>query len=131
MKDDWEWDSAEEEDMLPAPAAVRGYQLSLAEMFFVTTLAAVSIGVYMFVGRVPALAAGGGLIVLAVVRFSGCRNMVFGGLIGFAASIIMAYLIIAFGGMQSTTSIGFALLYPAAGYLVGAVIAELANDDTI
>lgn len=106
-------------------------QLSLAELFFVTTVSAIAIGVFIYVSKIAALLGGGTLAVIAVVRFTGCRNLIFGGLVGFLASTIAAWLVIAIGETDLAASIGLALLCPATGYIVGAFVAEISNDDRL
>jgi hypothetical protein len=102
-----------------------GKQLSLFELFFVVTLVAVALGVYVHISSLLALLAGGAWIVVAVVRWSGMHNLVLGGLVGFCASGVVDWLIVVLGKTDTTTSIGLWLLCPAAGYIVGAFIAEL------
>ena len=96
-----------------------------------TTLAAVAIGVYVYISPLLALLAGGSLLVIASVKAFGCRNMVMGGLVGFGSSIIVAYSVIALTDTDTTSAIGIALLCPAIGYIVGGIIAELSDDGSL
>lgn len=109
--------------------SIASKQLSLFEIFFMMTLCAIAIGVYVHLSQLLALMGGGGLIVVAIVRFTGLRNLVLGGLVGFLASVIVSYLIIVLGQTDTSTSIGLMLLCPAAGYVVGAFLAELRDSD--
>jgi ascorbate-specific PTS system EIIC-type component UlaA len=94
-------------------------------LFFVVTLVAVALGVYLHVSRVLALLAGGAWIVVAVVRWSGLHNLVLGGLLGFGTAAIVSVVIVATGNMHTSTSIGLLMLCPSAGYILGAFMAEL------
>ena len=115
----------DEERPVAALPHASGKQLSLLELFFVVTLVAVAVGVYVHISSLLALLAGGGWIVVAVVRWSGMHNLVLGGLVGFCASAVVALLIVVLGKTDTATSIGLWLLCPTAGYIVGALIAEL------
>lgn len=96
-----------------------------------TTLAAVGIGVYVYISPLLALICGGALLVAGVVRWMDCQNLISGGLTGFVASILLCYGIVVLTGTDMILSIGLGLLGPAAGYVWGACLAELSNDGSL
>lgn len=104
---------------LAPPAAT---QFSLFELFFATTLSAVSIAIYAYVSPVVALVAGGGLIVYAIIRWFQASNMVYGGLVGFCSAMILSWLIIALIHPQLPISMCIALMCPPMGYLLGVAL---------
>lgn len=130
MKPEPDWDFLSEQETAPRPK-VGGSQLSLFELFFMTTLAAVALGVYIYISQLLALLAGGSLLVIASVKAFGCRNMVMGGLVGFGSSILVAYSIIALTDTDTSSAIAIALLCPAIGYIVGGMMAELSEDGSL
>ncbi|GIW98252.1 MAG: hypothetical protein KatS3mg111_1585 [Pirellulaceae bacterium] len=100
-------------------------QFTLVELFFTTTLTAVLLFVYLRLSPIAALLGGGALMVVAVVRWTGCRNILLGGLIGFLASTLLAYAVIVLRHTSDSVSIALLLLCPATGYIAGAFLAEL------
>lgn len=130
MKSEPDWEFLSEQEPV-AKQKVGESQLSLFELFFMTTLAAVAIGIYIYISPLLALLAGGSLLVIASVKAFGCRNMVMGGLVGFGSSIIVAYSIIALTDTDTSSAIAIALLCPAIGYIVGGLMAELSEDGSL
>lgn len=103
-------------------------QMSLLELFALTTFVAVGVGVFLYVSSLLALLAGGCLIFVAVVRFSGCRNLLKGGLLGFATAAVVTFVVIQVGELDGAVALGLAILCPSAGYVFGALTAELQDD---
>ncbi len=106
-------------------------QVSLFEMFFLTTLAAVALGLYIYVSSLLAMTLGSGLIVAGVVKWSAIQNLILGGLVGFVTAAIMVVVISVCLQTDLATTIGLALLGPAAGYIGGCCMAELSNNDML
>ena len=116
---------------LPHGILTSPWQMSLKEMFFVTTLAAIVIGVYLYISSLLALCGGGAMIVAGAVSWSGTRNIVIGGIIGFvvAAFVTVGILVVSTPNMVAVILVG--ILGPAAGYLGGACLAELSDDGSL
>ena len=104
-----------------------GYQLSLFELFFVTTLLAVGLGVYIYVSPVLAMLAGGLWIVIAIVNNFSPSNPLSGGLIGFAAASTITLLVAPL--LRSEIAIvGLSVVFPSLGYFCGACTAGFQDD---
>ncbi|RMF36865.1 MAG: hypothetical protein D6753_18695 [Planctomycetota bacterium] len=104
-----------------------GRQFSLKDLFLLTTVSAVLVVVYLSVSRMAALFGAGNVLAIAVVRWSGCRNILLGGLIGFLISTAVADVVILVGKTITYATLSLLVICPAAGYLVGACLAELQN----
>ncbi len=113
----------------PLPSSnVNEQQVSLLELFALTTFVAFGIGVFLYVSSLLAMLVGGGLIVAAVLQFCGCRNLLKGGFVGFVTAAAVTFLIVQVGGLDGSIPIGLAILCPSAGYVFGALAAELQDD---
>ena len=103
-------------------------QLSLMEMFFITTLTAVALWVYVYVSPLVALMAGGVLIFVVILRSLGRQPVVIGGVAGFFVAMLLTWLVCLFGQLDSSATIIAMLFCPCIGYVVGACMTELADD---
>jgi len=103
-------------------------QISLLELFALTNFVAIGIGVFLYVSSLLALLIGGGLIFAAVLRFCGCRNLLKGGFVGFVTAAAVTFVIVQVGDLDGLISLCLAILCPSAGYVFGALTAELQDD---
>ena len=122
--DDWATDSFElgkldsvlgAERASPRPAV----QLSIKELFFVVTLSAVFIGTYTNISALLALLGGGILLVVAVLWYADCQNLISGGLTGFLATGAMTFCIVNVGQVSENMAVVLLVMCPAVGYLAG------------
>ncbi len=111
----------------PAPS-LHGKQLSLLELFFMTTCAAVLVGVYQFLSPMIAGILGCLLVSAGCVRWLGCYNLLTGGLTGFAVAFALSLVWIIFSQLAPSASIALVLFCPATGYVLGAMVAELSHN---
>lgn len=110
---------------------VAGLQLSLGELFFVTTLCAVAFWIYNWVSPILATICGCLLIFVAVMRTVGRRPAFIGGLIGFGVSGIIT-LVACFLAQANTLAAALCITSIASiGYILGAIMTELAEDDSL
>ena len=121
------YDQQPPSDPLPTTAA---RQFSLQELFFVTTLCCVALGIHTYFSPLLAMLMGVSVVVVAVVRFCSPHNVLMGGLTGFAAARLMSVLVLGLLPSDTATTVSVALLCPAAGYIVGGAVAE-SHDDSI
>lgn len=109
---------------------LRGFrwpQVSLLELFFLTTFAAVAMGVYIFVSPFLAQLAGCVLVGCSLVRWIGCINVISGGLVGFCGTMVVFLLCQWVSPMDLDYALFAFLSAPSAGYVVGAFVAEFSN----
>jgi hypothetical protein len=103
-------------------------QMSLLELFALTTFVAGGVGVFLYVSSLLALLAGGCLIFAAVLRICDCRDLLKGGLVGFVTAGLVTFLVVQVGDLEGAVALGLAILCPSAGYVFGALAAELHED---
>ncbi len=109
------------------PRRSRGWQVALRDLFLLTTATAILVCIFLWVSRMAALFGAGNLLAFAVFRWTGFRNVLLGGLIGFLISAMAACGVMSFGRTTTYASISLLVICPAAGYVVGACLAELQN----
>lgn len=109
----------------PRPSApVNSEQFSLTELFFVITLLAIELGLYLHVSSLLAFVLAGGLLLAAVIRFADIHNMIFGSITGYAVCFVVAWVYILTCHASLVLSISLLLFFPASGYILGALLAE-------
>ncbi len=109
-----------------SPAA-RRFQVSLQELFFISTFCAVELGVYLFLSPLCALLGGAAWVVVAIVQFFYPTNVLIGGLIGFVSAALCSGVVMVVHSSIPSTFISVILLFPAVGYMLGVYMAELNN----
>ena len=112
---------------MPGPNRLSNVQISIKELFFATTVCAILVGVYVNIGRLPAMIGGSILVVVGVIWLFGPRQLVLGGLTGFVAAAILSWLIIILETTDTTVAVGLSILLPATGYVLGACITDFYN----
>jgi len=113
------------------PPARRLSQLSLFEVFFIVTLSALSLWVYIALSPLIAMLCAGCLIVVASVRWFGSRHAVVSGLFGFGAASLVSLLIVGLHGAKPSLAAFLMLAGPTSGYLIGAIMSVIAEDDSL
>ncbi|MCR9293204.1 MAG: hypothetical protein NXI32_10825 [bacterium] len=108
--------------------AMPSSQLSLAELFFITSLSAFALWLYVYVHPFVASLAAAILLFVAILRQLGRRPVVVGGLAGFAVATVLSWAICILGQIDMGLTIIVVLLGPCAGYVAGAFMTELADD---
>jgi hypothetical protein len=102
-------------------------QLSILEIFFVTTFAATALAVYLYWSQVLAFVAGGSLIVVAAVRALSIENAVVSGILAFIISMaVVAVILMMVGGHRSDSAA--LLILPPLAYLYGYGATALRDD---
>ncbi|MEM8733581.1 MAG: hypothetical protein AAGG44_05150 [Planctomycetota bacterium] len=110
---------------------VAGLQLTLGELFFVTTLCALAFWVYNWVSPILATICGCLLIFVAVMRAVGRRPAFMGGLIGFGVAGVITLVACLFAQATTLASALCVTSIASIGYILGAIMTELADDDSI
>lgn len=123
---DQAWDPLMESPELPSRA--KGLQLSLFEMFFIVTLAAFVIGIYIYVSRWLVVILAGALIVIKVISMVGGRYAVVGGVVGFGTAVIVSLATCALFQVPGPWALASTLAAGVVAYPVGAIMSELSND---
>ena len=122
------WDPGEEDSHPDTSAKPSGVQLSLFELFFIVTLTAVAVGVYIYISKLLVVIAGCSLVVITIIRKSGRQYAVSGGIVGFVTALGVAFLASAVMGLSTLATVGVMLAGATIAYPVGAIITELSND---
>ena len=112
----------------PSPTApVNSEQFSLTELFFVMTLLAFELGLYLHVSSLLAFVLAGGLLLAAVIRFADIHNTIVGSITGYVVCFVVAWVYILTCQASLVPSISMLLFLPACGYILGALLAETQN----
>lgn len=111
--------------------AMPSSQLSLAELFFITSLSAIALWVYVYVHPVVASLAAAVLLFIAILRQLGRKPVVVGGLAGFAVATILSWAICLLGQVDIGLTIVVVLVGPCAGCVAGAFMTELAETECL
>lgn len=108
-----------------APANVpAGLQLSLKEIFFVTTWLAIQIGVYVHISPLLAFGLSGGILLLAAIRIGDIHHYLAGGSVGYLIVGLLAWLYVITNQRQDIEAMMLLIIVPALGFLAGAYLAE-------
>ncbi len=109
------------------PATIHAHQLSLSELFFVVTLVAVEVGIYLHVSSLLAFTIGGGMLLLAIIRFADIHNFLLGSIVGYGVAFLVAWLYILTCNASLIPAVSALIFFPACGYLLGAILADSQN----
>ncbi len=110
---------------LSAPASAA--QFSLTELFFVMTLMAVELGVYLHISSILAFISAAGLILAAVIRFADIHNFLLGSITGYLVALLVAWLFVMTCDPSIIAAVSTLLFLPACGYVLGGLWAESQN----
>ncbi len=108
-------------------APVNNEQFSLTELFFVMTLLAIELGLYLHVSSLLAFVLAGGLLLAAVIRFADIHHTIVGSITGYMVCFVVAWVYILTCHASLVPSISTLLFFPACGYILGALLAETQN----
>ena len=110
---------------LNEPSDASGTQVSLLELFFVMTLVAVAMGVYVHISPLLAFLGACAFLVYAAIRLFDIGNLLLGGIVGYLVAMIVMWLFVATCNPNLPTSVVVLLYCPALGYIAGAFLAEV------
>ncbi len=105
-----------------------GVQLSISELFFITTLCALAFWIHVYVSPLIALMAGAILVFVLVIKQLGRRSVVIGGVAGFGVATILSWLVCWAGQAEWGVTLIVVLIAPCLGYVAGGFMTELADD---
>jgi hypothetical protein len=106
-----------------------GVQLSLSELFFITTAVAIEIGVYLHVSTLLAYMAAGWVVLAGVIRFADIHNLLVGSIVGYAVAMLVGWIYVLTSNASLVVTAMTLIFLPACGYLLGALLAESQNLD--
>ena len=111
------------------PEGVSTTQLSLFELFFVMTLCAVALWLYIYVSPFIATMTGAALVFVLILRQLGRRPLFIGGLAGFLVAMFLSFIVCLLNDIDDSLMVIMLLVVPSAGYIAGGFMTELAEDD--
>jgi hypothetical protein len=95
------------------------FQTTLFELFFVTTLIAVAIGVFLNVSEILAVFIGGAVMVYAAAKIWPPANPVVGAVRGFVAATLIGWGLFLLGFGDPFARFSFIVFLPPLGYITG------------
>lgn len=107
---------------------VTGFQLSLFEIFYAMTLAALALSRLVLINWFVVLCLAELLIVFAVVKIVNADNTILGGLTGFSAAMSVALIGTILSGADVSTSGAIVVIASGTGYFAGIAMTELRDD---
>jgi hypothetical protein len=112
-----------------ATTPVSSEQFSLTELFFVTTLLAIELGLYLHVSSLLAFVLAGGFLLAAVIRFAEIHNTIVGSITGYGVNSLVALVYVMTCNASLVPSVSMLIFYPACGYVIGALLADTQNQN--
>jgi hypothetical protein len=104
------------------------HQASVAEIFFMITLAALAMGISIYVSQSLVYLVGAVVVVGGAVRFWPPANPIWGGIRGFAVGSSIAWFLFAFGLGDYYLRLSLILFLPPFGYILGVFYCESNQD---
>jgi hypothetical protein len=99
-------------------------QVTVFELFFLTTLVAIAMGVFLYVSEVLAVLVGGVIIVHGVARAWPPDNPIAGAVRGFIAATLIGWSLFALGFGDYFLRLSLLVFLPPLGYILGFVHSE-------
>ncbi len=100
-------------------------QLSLLDLFYVTTLFGLVMGLYSFISPWAAIVFSGGMLVYLILRFAPVHYGTLGGLQAFGTSVLCLPAMLSLAEMSAVGEVVLCLAFPSSSYVLGAIYTEL------
>ena len=107
-----------------------GKQVSLKELFFLSTVVAGAFGMYIYISPALSRLLAAFLVLYASIRWSGLLSPVLGGILGFCVAMCLSFLMCFLAELDELTVLLF-MIFPAFGYVTGYVVILNQNDPFI
>ena len=108
---------------------INSEQFSLTELFFVMTLLAIELGLYLHVSSLLAFVLAGGFLLAAVIRFADIHNTILGSITGYSVNFLVALVYVLTCNASLVPNVSMLIFFPACGYVIGALLADTQNQN--
>jgi hypothetical protein len=106
-------------------------QVTVAELFFATTLIAVAVGVFLYLSEILAVLVGGIIAVYGIVRAWPPSNPIVGAVRGFVAATLIGWALFWLGLGDYFLRFSLIVFLPPLGYILGFLHSELDREPSV
>jgi hypothetical protein len=114
-----------------AEGAASWRQVTVFELFFLTTLVAVGMGVFLYVSEVLAVVVGGVIVVYGVACAWPPDNPIAGAVRGFIAATLIGWSLFVLGFGDYFLRLSLLVFLPPLGYILGFIHSELNREPSL